>query len=173
MGVAMNSLRKASDTIDRVNRGVAHGVAWLVLIVALGQFGVMVLRHVFDTGFVWQQINLRYINGVFCIMGLAYALLLDRHVRVDIFYRSAGERARAAIDICAAVVFIAPLSVLLFAGSRGYVLGSWAVLEGTSEGAGVPLVFLYKTAIWIAALALFLQAVSMATSAARRFSGPR
>jgi len=162
---------RLADAIDRANFAFARAAAWIVLIVAFGQFAVMVQRHVFDAGAGWQQVNLRYVNGVFCMAGLAYALHLNAHVRVDILYRRFAPRLRALIDLAGACLFAIPCCALLFWGSSDYVIASWAVLEGASDGGGVPLVFLYKTMIWVAAVTLGLQAVAMAVRAADRLRG--
>lgn len=151
--------------IDAVQRRLGHGLAWLVLLIALAQFSVVVLRDVFETGLVWQQVNIRYLNGVFCLMGLGYALLCDAHVRVDVFYRSASMRRKAWIDLAGVALFVLPFCVLIVWASRDYVLSAWAVREGSSEAAGVPLVFLYKSTLWAGAAALFAQGVSLAAKA--------
>jgi TRAP-type mannitol/chloroaromatic compound transport system permease small subunit len=104
-------------------------------------------------------------------MGLGYALLFDAHVRVDVFYRSASMRRKAWIDLAGVALFVLPFCVLIVWTSRDYVLGAWAVREGSSEAAGVPLVFLYKSTLWAGAAALFAQGVSLAAKAALFLTG--
>jgi TRAP-type mannitol/chloroaromatic compound transport system permease small subunit len=158
-------LERGIDFIDRWQRRLGHGVGWLALVLALAQFSVVVMRHGLDLGFVWQQVNIRHLNGAFCLMGIGYALLHDAHVRVDIFYRPASARTKAWIDLAGTVVFILPLCGVLVWTSRDYVLNAWLVLEGSNEGGGVPLIFLYKSLLWAAAGVLFAQGISLAGKA--------
>jgi TRAP-type mannitol/chloroaromatic compound transport system permease small subunit len=131
--------------IDAAQRRLGHGLAWLVLLIALAQFSVVVLRDVFETGLVWQQVNIRYLNGVFCLMGLGYALLFDAHVRVDVFYRSASMRRKAWIDL-AGVALVFLYKSTLWAGAaalfaQGVSLAAKAALFLTGSLVAYPPVF--------------------------------
>ena len=152
---------KLITAIDGVNRRLGHGVAWLVLAMVLVQFGVVVLRHVFSIGFVAVQESVLYLHGTLFMLGAGYTLLHDGHVRVDVFYRDAPARAKALIDLAGALLFLLPVCVLIVWYSRDYVLGAWSVAEGSREGSGLPLTFLYKTVIWVFAASLGLQGCSM------------
>jgi len=148
--------------IDGLNRRLGRGVAWLVLAMVLVQFGVVVLRHVFSIGFVAMQESVLYLHGTLFMLGAGYTLLNDGHVRVDVFYRDAKPRTKAIVDLAGALLFLLPVCVLIVWYSWDYVLGAWSVAEGSREGSGLPLTFLYKTVIWVFAASLGLQGCSMA-----------
>jgi TRAP-type mannitol/chloroaromatic compound transport system permease small subunit len=87
-------------------------------------------------------------------------------VRVDIFYRDASPRTRAQIDLVGALVFLLPMAGLLLWISLPYAARSWAILERSKETAGIPAVFLLKTAIPLFAALLILQGIAQILRAA-------
>src|SRR3546814_20660328 len=81
------------------------------------------------------------------MLGAGYTLLVDAHVRVDIFYSRLSARGRAVIDLGGALGFLLP-SMLLFAWATWpSVRNSWAVLEGSISVGGIPASFLLKSLI--------------------------
>ncbi len=164
----MGAVAKA---IDRLNLVVGRGVAWLALLMVLIQFGVVVARYVFNVGNIAVQESIWYLHGIIFMMGAGYTLLYGGHVRVDIFYREASERRRALVDLFGVLVFLLPICVTTFVLSWSYVLNSWAVLEGSTEVAGLPFIYLLKTVIWIFAALVGLQGLSIAIKAIAYLSG--
>ena len=82
--------------VDRLNDAVGRGVAWLTLAMVLIAFAVVLLRYVFSVGWVWMQESYVWLHGIVFMLGAGYTLLHQGHVRVDIFYRDAAARRRAA-----------------------------------------------------------------------------
>ena len=89
-------------------------------------------------------------------------MLHEGHVRVDIFYRDASERAKALVDFLGAVLFLIPVCVLLWWWSWPYVEQSWAVHEGSKETSGIQVLYLLKSTILAFAGLMGLQGLSMA-----------
>ena len=164
-------LLNAIALIDAANRRVGHTVAWLVLAMVAVQFAVVVLRYVFAIGFVWMQESVLYLYGTMFMLGVGYTLLGDGHVRVDVFYRDAEPRTRAFIDLLGSMLFVLPLCGLVLWFSWDYVLSSWAVGETSGEAFGLPLAFVYKTVIWVFALVLGAQGLSLALKCAAFLCG--
>ena len=75
---------------------------------------------------------------------------------------------RALVDLIGGLVFLLPLCAMTVWLSWGYVIDSWMVFEGSTEVGGLPLIFLYKTVIWVFAVLLGLQGVSMVFKARTR-----
>lgn len=161
----MKQLYHIANTIDYVNEHVGRIIAWTALFMVLVQFAVVVLRYVFAFSNTGLSESIWYLHGILFMLGAGYTLLYDGHVRVDVYYREASPRRKAWVDLLGAVFFLIPLCVLTFWLSWGYVLNAWAVLEGSTEISGLPLIFLYKTVIWVFATLLGLQALSMAIKA--------
>ena len=148
--------------IDRVVDAIGRAVAWL----NLGMVGVtcvvVVLRYAFDTGAIFLQESVVYMHGAAFLCGLAYALQHDAHVRVDLLYSRMPEMRKATVNLVGHVLLLMPLCATIVTVSWRYAADSWAVLEGSTEVAGIPAVFLLKTLIPVSAALLLLQAGSLA-----------
>lgn len=157
----MDDLTKLYRTIDAINRRVGLTVAWLALGMVLVQFTVVISRYVFSVGSIPAQETIWYMHGALFMMGAGYTLLRDGHVRVDLFYREAGAKRQATIDLLGVVLFLLPVCALIVWSSWNYVIDAWAVLEGSTETNGIPTIFALKTVVPIATLFLALQGVAM------------
>jgi len=164
--------------IDRFNEAVGRWVAWLAIVMALVQFSVVVGRYVFNAGSTAAQESIWYMHGLIFMLGAGYTLLHDGHVRVDVYYREASPKRKALIDGLGAVLFLIPLCVLTIYLSWSYVFNAWYnsysgtwVLEGSTEGSGLPLIFALKTAIPVFAVLLGLQGLSMLIKAGAYLTG--
>ena len=123
--------------IDRLNEAIGRAVSWLSLAMVLIAGFVVVARYGFAWGRVWLQESYVWMHGVLFMLAAGYTLRHDAHVRVDIFYRPAGARFKAWVDLLGSLLLLAP--VVVFAGvvAFPYVRQSWLGLEA-SRGGGRP-----------------------------------
>ncbi|WP_041794257.1 TRAP transporter small permease subunit [Pararhodospirillum photometricum] len=156
----MGALYRLSCALDALNLAVGRLVTGLALVMVLVQFLVVVLRYVYGLGFIWLQESVLYMHAVIFMVGAGYTLLMDGHVRVDIFYREASRRRKALIDLLGTVFFLFPFCILVLYVSWPYVANAWAVHEGSKETSGIPGIYLLKTSILIFAGLLIVQGVS-------------
>ena len=134
-------------------------VSWLNLALVLVTFMVVVLRYAFDSGSIALQETTTYLHASIFLIGMAYTLQQDAHVRVDIFYNRFSARTRAWLDLFGALFFLLPFMLFISWISWSYILDSWAVHEGSREAGGLPGVFLLKSLILVMTGLLSLQAV--------------
>jgi len=158
-------------TIDKINETVGRAVSWLTLAMVLITFAVVVLRYVFSLGWVWMQEFYVWLHGIVFMVGAGYTLLHNGHVRVDIFYRPGTDRYRALVDLCGAILLLAPMIVMVFIGSWDYVIRSWAGLEESREAGGLPGLFLLKSVLWIFCLLVAAQGLSLAARSILTLNG--
>ncbi len=121
---------------------------------------VVGLRYGLATSSIFLQESVMYMHGAVLMLGISYALKDNRHVRVDIFYARMSGRRQTLVDVAGHLLFLLPVSVLIFWTSLPYAANAWRVLEGSSEVGGVPAVFLLKTLIPVMALLLGLQGLN-------------
>lgn len=169
------AMLRLAEAIDRLSAAIGRASAWLVLVVVLVQFVVVLLRYAFGTGSIQLQESIVYAHGFAFLLAAAWALKLDAHVRVDVFYRAArtDARRRALVDLLGTLFLLLPMAGLILWMSLPYVLRSWAIFEGSQETAGLPFVFLLKTAIPVFALLLILQGAAEAARAFAALRAPR
>jgi TRAP-type mannitol/chloroaromatic compound transport system permease small subunit len=71
-------------------------------------FVIVVMRYLFDAGLIWIQESVTWMHAMVFMLGAAYALRHEEHVRVDIFYRTMAARRRAWVDAQGVVVLLLP-----------------------------------------------------------------
>ena len=156
----MSALHDLVRYIDAFTDRLGRWLAWLALAMALLTALVVVLRYGFNVGSIAAQEAVTYMHGSLFMLGAAYALKSGAHVRVDIFYRNFGPRARAWVNSLGGIVFLMPMCAFIFFSSLGYVAESWSIRETSPEPGGIPAVFLLKTVMPLMAATLFLQGLA-------------
>ena len=94
------------------------------------------------------------------MLGVAYALRVGAHVRVDIFYRDFSPRTKAWVDAIGGIVFLLPLCAFIAGISLGYVADAWAIRESSPEPGGIPYLYVLKTLLPLMAVNLAVAGVS-------------
>jgi len=133
--------------LEAVNAGIGAAVRWLALAMVLLQFAVVVLRYTFGISYIFLNEGVLYMHAALFMLGAGYTLLVDAHVRVDIFYSKLTPRGRAAIDLAGALGFLLPSMAVIAWFTWPSVRNSWAVLEGPISVGGIPASFLLKSLI--------------------------
>src|SRR6516165_1414816 len=157
---------RLAAAIDRTIAAIGRAAAWCCLYVVAAEFAVVVLRYAFGLGSIRLQESVLYAHAALFMLAAAWTLQVDGHVRVDIFYARGTERARAAIDLFGAIVFLLPFAAVLFALTLPYVERSWYIFEASPQPSGLPFVYLLKTVILVFAALIGLQGVAQAIRAA-------
>lgn len=157
-----------ADAIDLMNRVVASLVRWLALIMVLVQFCIVIGRYVFGFNSIAAQESVLYMHATLFMLGAGYTLLVDKHVRVDVFYAKVGDAARRRIDVMGHLFLLIPSMTALLYWSWPSVRNSWRILEGPISVGGIEAVFLLKSLIPAFCILILLQSVS---SLVRLFHG--
>ena len=147
------------DKIENYIDWSGRAVSWLTLLMVLVTFVVVVLRYVFDIGWIALQESVTYLHAMVFLIGASWALQQEAHVRVDIFYSRFSASTRAWVDLLGSLLMLLPVMIFIAWISWEYVIDSWDVLEGSREAGGLPAVFLLKTLILVLAGMLMLQAL--------------
>ncbi len=161
----MNSLQRIADINDRLSDATGRVIAWLTLAMVIVTFAVVLLRYLFNIGWIAMQESITWMHALVFMLGAAYTLKEDGHVRVDIFYRSMSTRARAWVDLAGTLLLLTPVVVFILWASWDYVASSWALREGSREAGGLPGIFLLKSALLLMPALLLLQGVAHAARA--------
>jgi TRAP-type mannitol/chloroaromatic compound transport system permease small subunit len=148
--------------IDALNERVGQAVAWLTLFMVLITFAVVVLRYVFDLGWIAMQELVTYLHATVFLAGAAFTLRHEGHVRVDILLQGLSPRGQAWVDLFGTLLLLLPVCGFIAWVSWDYVLQSWGLWEGSRETGGLPGVYLLKSLILVMAGLLLLQGVAIA-----------
>jgi TRAP-type mannitol/chloroaromatic compound transport system permease small subunit len=150
------------NQLERFSELTGATIAWLTILMVLCTFIVVVLRYAFDLGWIALQESITWMHAAVFMLGAAYTLKEDEHVRVDIFYRRMPGRRKAIVDLIGTLVFLLPVSIFLAIASWDYVATSWSIQESSREAGGLPYPFvpILKSLIPATAAFLILQAAA-------------
>jgi TRAP-type mannitol/chloroaromatic compound transport system permease small subunit len=156
--------------LDRISIATGRAASWLTLAMVIGTFAIVILRYAFDSGVVWLQEGVTWMHAMVFMLGAAYTLQREEHVRVDIFYRDMSERRQAFVNLFGVILFILPVCIFFIVESFDYVQASWSIREISRDSGGLPYpaIPLLKTALLIMPVAVLLQGLSMAIASIAR-----
>ncbi len=121
MWATVRGLEGLANTIGRV-------VAWAGLVMVLQQTMVIFLQAIFRVSEIslspfgldltmplgWWGDGLKLHNALIVCLCCTYTFVQGGHVRVDLFYAAAGYRAKKIIDMLGSLIFVMPMSVLVW-----------------------------------------------------------
>jgi TRAP-type mannitol/chloroaromatic compound transport system permease small subunit len=73
-------------------------------------------RGLFGVSFIWAVEMAQFVMAAYYILGGGYAMMLDGHVRMDLFYAHWTARKRATVDLFTSICLVFYLVVLLLGG---------------------------------------------------------
>jgi TRAP-type mannitol/chloroaromatic compound transport system permease small subunit len=164
---------RVSDLIDRGTGLIGSAISWLVLAMvavaafnAVGRYSGRFLGLSLSSN---AYLELQwYLFSVIFLLGGAWALREDAHVRVDVLYSRLSIRARSIINIAGTLLLLVPFSLFVFWVSSPVVRSSWQIREGSPDPGGLPR-YPLKALILVCFALLLLQAVSELIKEVHRF----
>lgn len=150
--------------VDGFNRVVGRVAMWLIFVM----MGILLWSSVSKTMFnpsLWTLEMAQFVMTAYYILGGAYSLQLDSHVRMDLIYGRWTPRQKAAVDAVTVIMLFTYLIFLLIGGvsSTEYALkygetsySSWSPYMAPIKivmVAGIFLMFLQTTSIFFKDLA--------------------
>lgn len=160
----MERLRRLAGRIDALNDAVGALLKWLVLVMVILGAANALLR--WASSRLDLALNLTplveaqwYLFSVVFLLGAAYALRHDVHVRVDVLFERLSHRVRAWIDLLGTLLFLVPFSVMMLWVSFPAVRASWSIREASPDPGGLPR-YPIKALLLVCFVLLLLQGVS-------------
>lgn len=148
--------------VDGLNERVGSGVSWLTTLLVLVVCYDVFTRYLLKSSIVAVQELEWHLFAVIFLIGAAYTLKHDRHVRVDVIYGRLSPKSRAWVDLVGSVLFLIPFCLLAVWSSKPFVMNAFAVGETSPDPGGLPFRFVLKAAIPAGFLLLALQGLSLA-----------
>ena len=148
--------------VDQFSEWLGRSIAWLTLALVVITFVIVVMRYLFNIGSVAMQESLLYLHSLIFLMGTAYTLKHDGHVRVDIFYRPMSPQNKAWVDLLGTLLLLIPFCLFIFLISWQYVASAWSYHEGSREAGGIDAVYILKSLLLVMPATLLLQGLAQA-----------
>jgi TRAP-type mannitol/chloroaromatic compound transport system permease small subunit len=145
---------------DSISAWFGKAFAWLIMLMAFGVGYEVFVRYVLNSPTSWA-LDVSYIMyGSLFMMGGAYTLSRDGHVRGDFLYRLWRPRTQAKVELVLYFYFFFPGILALVIAGWKYAARSWRYLEvSVNSPAGIPI-FQFKSVIVAAGILLFIQGIA-------------
>jgi TRAP-type mannitol/chloroaromatic compound transport system permease small subunit len=155
----MTSLLPLSRAIDRLSQAAAALAAILGFLSCFISAANAVSRYLFDASSnAWLEIQWQLFAATF-LLGAAWVLKLNEHVRVDLIYSGLSPRARLKVDIFGFLFFFFPFCILMLDMTVPWFLRSFWSGEGSANAGGLP-VWPVKALLPMGFTLLLLQGIS-------------
>jgi TRAP-type mannitol/chloroaromatic compound transport system permease small subunit len=160
----MAHLRRLAGGIDAIVDAAGRIVAWLMLALVVLMSANVLLRYLFSIGSVASQELEWHLMSPIVLLGMAYALLHDGHLRVDLVYVKLPWRARLVVNLAASMIGVVFSALVIYLGWK-YVLQAYAIDEGSPDPGGLPHRFILKAFIPLGFALLLLYSIAEAIHA--------
>lgn len=145
---------------DALSSWFGRTFGWLILLMTFGTSFEVLSRYVFNKPTPWSLDVSFIMYGTIFMMGGAYTLSQNGHVRGDFIYRTWSARRQAAVDLTLYILFFFPgITALILTGWK-YAGRSWSYTEvSINSPAGIPI-YQFKSVIVAAGILLFIQGIA-------------
>ncbi len=154
------TLKTALSAVEKFTEVTGRFISWATVTMVILVVLVVITRYFLGLGSIALQESVTYLHCLVFMMGFAFTLKHDGHVRVDIFYRGFSPRFKAIVNLIGGLLFLIPFCLLIFFTSWDYVLASWAISETSAENNGLPFIYLLKTLMLLMPVTLLLQGIA-------------
>jgi TRAP-type mannitol/chloroaromatic compound transport system permease small subunit len=131
--VLLSALLSAFNAILRYSIG---GLLWLERNTGTGIFGSVVTFYTYSSTALSESVW--YMFGAMVMLGGAWTLKMNEHVRVDLLYGAVSERTRTWIDLLGGLFFLMPLCILLIYFTWPWFMQAWTQNIISNQAGGLP-----------------------------------
>lgn len=152
--------RADHNKADRLVIQISNLAAWIfpVLILAICiQVFIRQLGH----NQAWLDDLQWWLYGTAGMLGTAYAVTTDSHVRVDVLYEGFDARKKTRVDVFGLVWCVLPFVILCWDVTLGYAFTAWVIDEGSSSPNGLHNLWILKVMLNLSFVLIALAIVAI------------
>jgi len=154
-------LSSLSRFIDSLNEWVGYFTSWLTTLLVVVVCYDVFTRYVLKNSYVAVQELEWHIFAVIFLVGAAYTLKEDKHVRVDVIYTRLSAKKKAVVNLAGTVLFLLPFTLLVTKTAIPFAINAYHFNEISPDPGGLPYRWLLKSAIVVGFALLFMQGLSL------------
>jgi TRAP-type mannitol/chloroaromatic compound transport system permease small subunit len=154
------ALAKAIRIIDGISILSGKAVGWMILPMVFSLVYEVFARYLFNAPTIWASDISQILYGMFFMLGSAYALQRQQHIRTDFLYGKWSVRTRGLVDAALYIVFYFPALIVFLWFGIEYAHRSILFNERIVTSAWMPIIWPLKLAIPVSTLLLLVQGVS-------------
>lgn len=146
---------------NKLNEWVGSGVSWLTTILVIVVCYDVFTRYLLNNSLVAVQELQWHLFALIFLLGAAYSLKHDKHVRVDVFYSRFSPRTKAWVNLVGSVVFLMPFCVMVIWSSLNFAANAYHIGEISPDPGGLPARWVLKTAIPVGFVLILIQCLAL------------
>lgn len=158
---------RLSYRLDKILVAIGELSAWLWVLCLLVVLTNVFSRFVLARGSIALEELSWHLFGAAVLLSLAYAVVRDDHVRVDVLSEKFTLRSRAIIELLAIAFLALPVVVLMVDALIPFAYQAFLYSERSQAPSGLPHRFIFKSVLPLGlallALALFSKATRCST----------
>ncbi len=155
----MNGLLAFSRVVDAVNERLGKWTAWLVLAAVVISAANATSRYALNMASnAWLEMQW-YLFGVVFMIGAAWTMKANEHVRVDVVSSRLSKALRDRIEVFGLLAFFFPFVLIHLYYSWPFFMTSWRTQEWSTNAGGL-ILWPAKFMVMFGFLLLTLQGVS-------------
>ena len=166
-------MRLLLRAIERISGVSGHMTAWLVAPLILATVYDVGARYMFNAPTQWAYEVGYMMMGAHALLGMAYTLRENGHVRIDAFSQMFSQGAKAVIDLIGYVVFLLPCLIWMTWSLCDYWMSSFRIDERSGQSAWNPVIWPFKLIFFVAFVLLVLQILAEVIKAILYLRGRR
>ena len=137
--------------------GIITGIAMVLMI--LNVFYDVIMRYFFKAGSIAMQEMEWHLFSVIILLGVAYTLKEDGHVRVDLIYDRLASKKKAMINMVGVFLFILPIAFLVGIASIDNAYAAFLSSEQSGDPGGLTNRWIVKALIPLSFLLLVITSI--------------
>jgi len=144
---------------NAIIKSIGTASAWLNVVLVLLICIDVLMRYLLNQSFNWVIELEWHIFGLIFLLGSAYTLQKDKHVRVDIFYNDFSEKKKALVNLLGSISLLIPWCIIAIQTCIKYASNSFYIKENSPNPGGLPAMYVIKYFIVLGFILLLLQGV--------------
>ncbi|WP_370090293.1 TRAP transporter small permease subunit [Ekhidna sp.] len=157
--------------IDKLNSAIGKAVSWLTFTLVLVIVVDVILRYTLSITSAASFELEWHLFAVIFLLGAAYTLQQDKHVRVDVFYHSFSDKTKAWVNLLGTIFLLLPFCIVACWESISFVYSSYLMNETSPQPGGLPARWIIKSTIPVGFLLLGLQGASLILTSLKTIRG--
>jgi TRAP-type mannitol/chloroaromatic compound transport system permease small subunit len=150
---------KFFGVIDRMSEWMGKLASFMMAGLVFAICYDVFMRYIFSKPTYWAFELTYMVYGAYSALGVAYCLLFNSHVRMDMLYSKLSDRGKAWMDLIGYALLFFPFMIVLTYKCADHAYWTWESGEGSSASVWRPRLWPFKFAITIGFIMMIIQGI--------------
>ena len=147
-------MERLQKVIDRFSDIFGRISIMLLILLLLNVFYDVIARYFFKSSSIGMQEMEWHLFSSMFLIGIAYTLKEEGHVRVDVLYEKFSEKKQAWVNVLGCIFFLFPFVGLIMWFGYGFAFEAYDLGEMSGDPGGLKYRWIIKSMIPLSALML-------------------